>query len=152
VQLVTVAQAFHWFEPRPALDEIARVLVPGGRLAVFWNVVVPDDFGREVHELVSRWSPDCPPPVTQRMRATPAALGDHEEFDVDPPREFYHARSMDADRYVGYASSWSYCGGALPVERRGPFEAELRSLIARHHGGRPWDERFVAVLHLAMRR
>src|SRR5688500_13886027 len=32
VDVVTVAQAFHWFEPARALSEIARVLRPSGNL------------------------------------------------------------------------------------------------------------------------
>ena len=31
------AQAFHWFATRAALDEFARVLKPGARLALVWN-------------------------------------------------------------------------------------------------------------------
>jgi SAM-dependent methyltransferase len=38
VDAVTVAQAFHWFAGREALDEIARVLRAGGRLGLIWNV------------------------------------------------------------------------------------------------------------------
>ncbi len=152
ITLVTVGQAFHWLEARAALDEFARVLVRGGRLAVFWNVVIPDDFGRAVHDLVKDWNPNADPPVNQRMRATPEALTAHEAFDIDPPREFYHARPMDPDRYVGYSGSWSYVGGSLPPERRESFERDLREVIARHHGERTWEERFVTVLHLAVRR
>lgn len=37
VDVVTVAQAFHWFDAPAALAEISRVLRPDGRLAILWN-------------------------------------------------------------------------------------------------------------------
>ncbi len=37
VDLVTAAQAFHWFEPVPARREFERVLKPDGYAAVLWN-------------------------------------------------------------------------------------------------------------------
>ena len=37
VDAVLVAQAWHWFDPKRAIAEVARVLRPGGRLGLVWN-------------------------------------------------------------------------------------------------------------------
>jgi SAM-dependent methyltransferase len=37
VDLVLCAQSFHWFHTREAVAEFARILKPGGRLAIMWN-------------------------------------------------------------------------------------------------------------------
>ncbi len=34
---VTAGQAFHWFDPAAARREFARILVPGGWVAILWN-------------------------------------------------------------------------------------------------------------------
>jgi SAM-dependent methyltransferase len=38
VDAVVVAQAWHWFDTSLAVAEVARILVPGGTLALLWNV------------------------------------------------------------------------------------------------------------------
>jgi SAM-dependent methyltransferase len=37
VDLITVGQAFHWFDPETARMEFARVLKPGGKVVLVWN-------------------------------------------------------------------------------------------------------------------
>lgn len=38
VDAVLLAQAWHWVDPARAVPEVARVLVPGGRLGLVWNL------------------------------------------------------------------------------------------------------------------
>ena len=37
VELVTVAQAFHWFNQAAAMAEFKRILTPDGRVALIWK-------------------------------------------------------------------------------------------------------------------
>ena len=37
--LVAAATSFHWLDPNVAIDKIARVLKPGGYVALWWNVL-----------------------------------------------------------------------------------------------------------------
>ena len=61
VDAVTVAQAFHWFDARAALAEIARVVRPGGAAALVWNVRdLADPVQARFHELLLPYRGDTP--------------------------------------------------------------------------------------------
>lgn len=49
VDVVLVAQAWHWVDVETAVPEIARVLSPGGRLGILWNI--RDETAEWVHRL-----------------------------------------------------------------------------------------------------
>jgi SAM-dependent methyltransferase len=59
VDLVTVFQAFHWFDHPRALREIVRILRPGGRAAVVYNERDEHDpLTREYSSIVRRFMTD----------------------------------------------------------------------------------------------
>ena len=54
VDLITAAQAFHWFDAEKARREFKRILKPGGHVALVWNVrdTEADEFQREYDNLL----------------------------------------------------------------------------------------------------
>jgi SAM-dependent methyltransferase len=76
VDAVVVAGAWHWFDPAKATAQIARVLVPGGTLALVWNVRDETEpwvaeLGRIMHrhtEQMIDTSPQIGPPFTDPER------------------------------------------------------------------------------------
>ena len=42
VDVITAAQAFHWFDSESFKHECARILSPGGWISLLWNLRVPD--------------------------------------------------------------------------------------------------------------
>ncbi|HEY1479079.1 MAG TPA: class I SAM-dependent methyltransferase, partial [Gaiellales bacterium] len=139
VNLVCVAQAFHWFEPVPALDEIARVLLPGGRLALLWNLWDLDDPPQAALDAI------VSPLETGRIRhlttgnhpygSWPGALADDVRFTSVATQRFAHTVELDADGATERVASMSQVQSAPAAERSTAIEA-VRGLVAALPGGR----------------
>ena len=71
---VTVGQAFHWFDAERACAEIARVLRPGGALALVWNIRdLADGLQQRIDELLKPVRRDTPSEHQQPWRPVLAA-------------------------------------------------------------------------------
>ena len=59
IDFVIAGQAFHWFDPARTRAEFARILRPGGKIALVWNQRRLDEaFAREYQSLVHRFAVD----------------------------------------------------------------------------------------------
>jgi len=120
---VLFAQAWHWVDPDAGSAEAGRVLAPGGRLGLLWNVrdaAVPwvTDLGR----IMARYggSPDAP---WQPVIGHPFGPAEHTTIAW--------AHRLTPDGVVDMVASRSYAI-TLPDAERGHLLADVRALLAAH--------------------
>lgn len=129
--LVTVAQALHWFEHERFWTEVQRVLRPGGLLAAWCYSmarVTPEIDAVVDHFYEHVVGPYWPPERTlvEGGYADLSFPGSALEF----PRMAME-RELDLDGICGYVSSWSAVRRFMAAEERDPlpaFRAELAPL------------------------
>jgi SAM-dependent methyltransferase len=133
IAAVTVADAFHWFEAERALVEIARVLRPGGGLALLACAV---DWGgapwaHEVGTVIAELRGEHPLFDGPSWQEAVKAAGGWTE-----PREIQLTFSQQSDtgRVIDYIGSMSWMA-ALPAERRTDTLARVGAIIRA--GGTP---------------
>jgi ubiquinone/menaquinone biosynthesis C-methylase UbiE len=131
VDAVVAGEAFHWFDPEPAVAEMARVLRPGGGVAALYNRdVQPRERWHEEIRMVfeaHRLPSDDIDPSDARpwTEALAARFPDLRED------EFNHREVLGADDMITLFSSFSTIGG-LPPARRDAALAALREALDRN--------------------
>ena len=146
VDAVTVAQAFHWFEPQPALREIHRVLRPHGGLALLWNSRELDDpvqaaWGEVVHE--AKGSVLGREALDERAEITRSGL-----FGPLEEREHRWTQQLRVDEFVDLVASRSYVARLEDAERD-RILTRVRAIGERL--GEPIPFRYVTLVQVAGR-
>ena len=129
--LVTVAQAFHWFDVPAALAEFRRILAVPGWCAAFWNLRRPSPFMDDYDRLLRAHSTEYevllkPEPTIQSILQA-EGVGDVRQA------EFPNRQLLDRKGVFGRAHSSSYVvhGVADPEA----FDRALGELFDRHQSG-----------------
>lgn len=130
VDLVIAAQAFHWFDPVTTRREFARILKPGGLIALFWNsrLLTGTAFLEGYEALLKRYGVDYTE-VSERY-------GDDASMAAWFGERFAHkatfpnAQRLDFDGLTGRLMSSSYAPKAGHPNHE-PMLAALRELFDR---------------------
>jgi SAM-dependent methyltransferase len=148
VDAVLVGHAFHWFGPA-ALGEMARVLRPGGTVALLWNLRDDStDWVRAFGALIALGAQDS----TGYESPAPFPPGVH--FGMPVRRTFAHTQRMDREALLALAGTRGFVL-ALPEHRRRELLAEVAHLIDTHPqlaGRDGYDLPYVTEVWRAVRR
>jgi SAM-dependent methyltransferase len=119
VDTVLVAQAWHWVDPARAVPEIARVLTPGGRLGLIWNLRDGrEDWVRRLGQIL----------VSPEMRRDPDVGA---PFGPVETRDFPWTHRITPDQLLDLVASRSYVI-LLPPDERAGLLGQVRQLMATH--------------------
>lgn len=121
-EAVVVAQAFHWFDQERAVPEIRRLLSPGGRLGLIWNV--RDESVGWVAE-VTRIA------GAENSLETRANLGRLPGFAAFESRQWRTSQMLDRDTLLAHVGSRSAVA-TLSERERGRVLDEIGALCERH--------------------
>ena len=123
---VVAAQSFHWFSYREALDEIHRVLRPGGHLVTVWNVRDESvDWVGAITKVTEPHAGDTPrfrDMAWRRAINSDARFGSIDEWRTENPFP------TTAEGVVHRVLSTSFIG-ALPDERQNAIAEEIRGIV-----------------------
>jgi len=131
VDLVTVAQAFHWFDVPAALAEFTRILARPGWCAVFWNLrrssPFMDDYDAILRAQSSEYEVLLKPEATIQSIVKAKGVADVRQA------EFPNRQLLDRDGLFGraYSSSYVIHGVADPEG----FNRALGEVFDRHQAG-----------------
>lgn len=131
VDLITAAQAFHWFDRDKAGREFRRIVRPGGAIALVWNTRLDDTtpFLAAYEQMLRRWSPDY-----RAVNHRNVGLESIEPFFAPGGVErhtFDYHQVFDFEGLRGRLLSSSYAPAAGHPNHE-PMLAELRAIFERH--------------------
>lgn len=146
--LVTAAQAFHWFDKPRALSEVARILKPAGGLALFWNVrdTERSPFLTDYAELLKRYAGSTDDPGVGRYESdgkevTRRVIEAHSAaFDAPELTQLRHEVQMTDEEFIGMAFTASYVRVGRTPEELDRLRLDLAALLGRNGlgDGRPF--------------
>lgn len=117
VDLVTVGDAWHWFDHERAVEEVARVTRPGGRVALLWQEPDAAQAPAWTHSLGPLLEPlrgDHPGFRDEQGRG---ALAAHPAFTALTERRVPFVWRPSREHYVDYVGSASFVAGLAPEDR-----------------------------------
>jgi SAM-dependent methyltransferase len=127
VHTVVASQSFHWFDYRPALDEIHRVLRPGGHLVTVWNA--RDETVDWVAAFTEVLEPFVGPTPRYRDMSWRRAINSDARFGSVDEWRIANPFPTTAEGVVDRALSTSYIA-ALTPDRREAVASQIRDLVA----------------------
>lgn len=149
VDWIVAGQAFHWFEPTATRQEFARILRPGGQIAIIWNSrLTSDPFQQAYEQFLRTHAPDY-----GAIRQQYPTASELEHFFAPATMEvatFENHQVFDFNGLKGRLLSCAYAPKE-DAENYEPMIEKLRSLFQNYSHNNQLIFRYTTYLYYGQR-
>lgn len=129
MDLVTVAQAFHWFRPEETRKEFQRILKKSGHILLIWNILQNDNpFLKAYADLKAKYENTIVHPHRANLERIREIFAPNEVIT----QNFPNTQKLNKEGFKGYFQSFS----TVPLQGDSRYDEmmhELNQIFDTHH-------------------
>jgi len=131
VDMVSVAQGFHWMNRQKSLAEITRVIKPGGGIALVWyrRASLTEPHQKFIEDLTYKYNPNYDPKFMDADYAG-MLIQDGNFTDIGQKR-FFASKTYDLPTYIRWQRSKSFIGDAMDESMLDEFLEKVERAMQR---------------------
>jgi len=131
IDLITAGQCWWWFDPEPAIQEVKRILKPGGRLILcsFHYIPVPGSAAYRCEEIILKHNPGWRSAGNDGLSPEQVWQLTCHHFDSIQTYTFDQNLSFTHERWRGRLRACNGVGASLATDEIHEIDAEIRCML-----------------------
>jgi SAM-dependent methyltransferase len=148
IDLVTLAQSFHWMNKEKAVKEISRILKPHQPLVLLWNhsLATAEEYYTQINDCIQRFNPKYEGGADIISADFPEAITNSGLFQTPELYTFPFSIEYTAETYLGFLLSKSYIGAGIPKNKQPEFMGCVHDVLHDQFHGNRFTENYETVV------
>jgi ubiquinone/menaquinone biosynthesis C-methylase UbiE len=148
IDLVTLAQSFHWMNKERAVRETSRILKPHQPLVLLWNrsLAIDDEYYQQINDCIAQFNPKYAGGEDIISADFPDAITESGLFHKPERYTFPFSIEYTSETYIGFLLSKSYVGAGIKKDRLPEFMTCVHEILHEHFGGNRFTENYETVV------
>lgn len=148
IDLVTLAQSFHWMNKEKAVVEISRILKPHQPLVLLWNQTVDwkQEYYKQLNDCIKEYNPKYHGGADIVSADFPESITNSNLFYSPERYTFPFSMEYTSETYIGYLLSKSYIGAGIEKSRLPDFMGCVHEILHNHFHGNRFTENYETVV------
>jgi ubiquinone/menaquinone biosynthesis C-methylase UbiE len=148
IDLITLAQSFHWMDKPVAVKEFSRILRPNQPLVLLWNQTLDwkAEYYQQINDCIKRFNPRYSGGADIVSSDFPQAITESALFSAPERYSFPFSIEYTAETYIGYLLSKSYIGVGIEKSKLPEFMMCVHEILLEHFGNNRFTESYETIV------